>query len=158
MKKQPSGDTSGTRILHGKMVIKKKPTSKKKTGKHPGGRPGTVTKEVVAKLEQAFAVGATDLEACFFAGISKDAFYRYCDKHEEFRERKEALKQKPVLLAKTNVIKKLQAADIDTSKWYLERKAKKEFSTRIESSNMNIEVIPSEEQQEKIEKMLDDIL
>jgi hypothetical protein len=89
-----------------------------------------MTERVLSKLEHAFAVGATDGEACFFAEIGKDVLYNYIKKSPEFHDRKEALKQKPVLLAKTNVIKKLQQEDIDTSKWYLERKSKEEFSTK----------------------------
>lgn len=96
------------------------------------GRPTKMTPEAIGKLEQAFAIGATDLEACLFADIGKDVLYDYINRNPEFHDRKEALKRKPVLLAKTNIIKNLQNADIDTSKWYLERKARDEFATRQE--------------------------
>lgn len=90
--------------------------------KNKGGRPCTVTPSKVAKLEEAFMLGCTDLEACFAADISKDALYRYCDKHPEFRERKEALKSRPVYLARRVVIDALQDNDILTAHKVIERK------------------------------------
>lgn len=96
------------------------------------GRPTVMTPEAIAKLEDGFEYGFTDLEACLHAGISKDALYDYCEKHPEFTERKEILKRSPILLAKRNIVEELKSKDGDTSKWYLERKAKDEFSTRSE--------------------------
>ena len=107
----------------------------KKPTKHAGGRPTKMTEAVIGKLEQSFAVGGTDLEACFFADIGKDVLYDYIKKHPEFHDRKESLKRKPVLLAKTNVVKKLISGSIDVSKWYLERRSRGEFATRTEIGN-----------------------
>jgi hypothetical protein len=47
-----------------------------------------MTEATVAKLEQAFAFGCTDLEACLYADISKDCLYNYQKKHPEFVDRK----------------------------------------------------------------------
>ena len=60
--------------------------------KSNAGRPTVMTKDTIAKLEEAFKCGASDLEACFYADISKDSLYNYQKKHPEFIERKEALK------------------------------------------------------------------
>lgn len=95
-----------------------------------GGRPTVMTPEVLAKLEDAFLYGCTDLEACFIAGISKDALYDYCNIHPEFTERKEALKQSPSIRAKRTMVKAIDGGDKDASKWWLERRNKDEFSPK----------------------------
>ena len=70
----------------------KKKTAKKSENKR--GRPTIITPEIIAKLEQAFSLGCSDLEACIYADIGKTALYDYQEKNPEFTERKEALKQK----------------------------------------------------------------
>ena len=51
-------------------------------------RPTKMTGEAVSKLEKAFLMGCTDLEACVYAEISKHCLYRYEEKNPEFRDRK----------------------------------------------------------------------
>lgn len=91
-------------------------------GSNPVGRPSVMTDEVLRKLEEAFAFGASDLEACFYADISKTALYEYQSKHPEFTERKEKLKERPILLARQKVVKEL-TTDVKNAQWYLERKS-----------------------------------
>lgn len=114
--------------------MSKKPVKKvqktKKGSKHAGGRPTKMTTEVIAKLEQAFAVGASDTQACFYAEVSVDALYKYIKKNPKFGERKEALKDNPVLKAKKTLVDNLD--NPENARWYLERKLKKEFSIRQE--------------------------
>lgn len=103
-----------------------KPKSKCKCGRPLfNGKP---EKDVIAKLEQAYAFGASDGEACMYADISPDALYRYEKKNPKFRERKLALKKKPILKARQTIIKDIE--NVDTAKWYLSRKRKEEFSTK----------------------------
>lgn len=103
----------------------------KKLSKHPGGRPSVLTEEVIKKLEQVFSLGGTDLEACFYADISHQTLYNYQNAHPEFVERKNALKEQPILKARQTVVKSLD--DVQNAQWYLERKAKKEFAQRTEN-------------------------
>lgn len=98
---------------------------------HAGGRPTIIDEVVLKKLEEVFAIGGTDLEACFYADISHQTLYNYQKAHPEFVERKEALKEKPVLLARQTVVKAL-ASDSDIAFKYLERKRKSEFAVRSE--------------------------
>jgi hypothetical protein len=100
---------------------------------HGGGRPTIMTPEVIKKLEEAFSLGCSDNEACLYANIAKQTLYNYQTKNTEFVDRKELLKEKLVLKARSNIAKSLSAGDSDISKWYLERKKKAEFSTRQES-------------------------
>lgn len=98
------------------------------------GRPPAMTQDVVNKLEQAFSLGATDLEACFYAGITKPTLYKYQDENPEFIDRKKALKEKLVLKARSVVADALENKDKQTAQWYLERRKKDEFSTRHEQT------------------------
>lgn len=91
------------------------------------------TPEVLSKLEQAFAIGATNEEACFFAGIAPATLYTWHNADEALSERHKALKNKPVLQARKVVIDAMQNGDAGTAKWYLERQRREEFSTRTES-------------------------
>jgi hypothetical protein len=64
------------------------------------GRPTLMTPATVRKLEEAFLMGATDLEACLFAGIGRRTLYDYQEANPEYPHRKEELKQNPFMLAK----------------------------------------------------------
>ncbi|NLZ73222.1 MAG: hypothetical protein GX905_05320, partial [Bacteroidales bacterium] len=72
----------------------------------------------------------SDSEACFYANISKQTLYNYQKEHPEFVDRKEALKEKPILKARQTVVKALD--DPKDAQWFLERKRKEEFSFRQE--------------------------
>lgn len=105
--------------------------------------------KMLRKLEEAFAWGCTDLEACFYAGISKTALYDYQNKYFEFTERKDALKSRPILAArrtvldgitgvpaqyddKGNLVRAEIVPDPDLSLKFLERVKKDEFALRRE--------------------------
>lgn len=96
------------------------------------GRPTAVTKEVLRKLEEAFAIGASDKEACFYAGITPSTLYLHQEKHPDFTERKNALKERPVLMARQSVVKAIES-DLLTARWFLERKRKSEFAVKTET-------------------------
>lgn len=105
------------------------------------GRPTVMTNDVLRKLEEAFAMGCTDLEACLYANIGKSTLYDYQQLVPEFVERKEELKESLKLHAKANLSRSIKIdLDVDNSKWYLERKSKQEFSTKIENENTNREL------------------
>lgn len=122
------------------MPAKRKPGRPKK--KHAGGRPTVMTERVLDKLNQAFAIDCTDVEACLFAGISDDALYKYQRENPEYIKRKAQLKEMPVLQARTTVVTHLQE-DPGSAKWYLERKKKDEFgpNQKAEVEITNIEDI-----------------
>lgn len=99
------------------------------------GRPTVITPEIISKLEEVFSIGGTDNEACFYADIGKTTLYNYQQAHPEFVERKEALKQRPVLKARQTIIKGLD--NDDNARWFLERKMKSEFASRSEVTGAN---------------------
>lgn len=110
------------------MTKKKNPEDLEKRG-----RKTIMTPEIIDKLEQAFSMGCSDLEACLHANIGKTTLYNYQNENPEFVERKEQLKEKLVLKARTVIAEALNRKDENTAKWYLERKAKNEFSTKVEN-------------------------
>lgn len=93
------------------------------------GRPCGVTPEKLSKLDEGFLLGLSDSECCLYADISTSAFYRYIDKHPEYRERKERLKKRPTIQAKKNIMDLLDNGDEITSRWYLEKRSD-EFSSK----------------------------
>jgi hypothetical protein len=101
------------------MATIKRPTKPKpKDGR---GRPTSMTPATVSKLEEAFALGCTDLEACFYADISKPTLYAYQDANPEFLYRKERLKKRPVLLARKVIVDALLDDDRASAHKVLER-------------------------------------
>jgi len=90
-----------------------------------------MTDLTLQKLKEAFAFGCTDEEACYYAEIGKSTLYNYQNDNPEFLEQKEALKQRPILLARQEVIKGL-TGNPELALKFLERKKKDEFSLRSE--------------------------
>lgn len=105
-------------------------------------RPTIMTPEVIAKLEEAFAWGCTDIEACLWAEIDARTLYKYQERNPEFVQRKEALKETPVLLARKSVVNKLRL-DPRLSMDYLSRKKKDEFSQRSELTGKDGKDLPT---------------
>lgn len=97
-------------------------------------RPTIMTEGVVKKLEEAFLLGCSDVEACLYADISKQTLYDYQARFPEFVDRKEELKANPIFIARKTVVKEI-AEKGELALKFLERKKKDEFST---SSDLNL--------------------
>lgn len=112
-----------------------------KKGSSGAGRPTVMTTETINRLEEAFSLGCGDLEACFYANISATALYEYQRANPEFAQRKAILKEKTIFKARAIVEKAIAEGDKDMAKWYLERKKKEEFSTKVEGGGNNMGVV-----------------
>ena len=99
--------------------------------KSNAGRPTVMTEGAIRLLEAAFLVGATDLEACVHADISKTSLYKYCEENPEFAERKETLKNQPTLKAKLIVNTALDADDLNTAHKVIDRKEGSKVNAQI---------------------------
>lgn len=99
--------------------------------KSNAGRPTAITPEVIAKLEQAFAIDATVEEACSYAEVSRDAFYDHLKVNPAFSDRIAELRERPILKARQTIVKHLD--NPSQAQWYIERKRRQEFSTRVET-------------------------
>jgi hypothetical protein len=109
-------------------VTKRKPKSQHKRQ----GRPPSITPEKLDMFIKAFGNGLNDKESCCYAEISESVFYEYCKKNPKFQELKERLKQKPLVQAKINILEAIKNKDIQTTKWYLEKKNRDEFGDKRE--------------------------
>lgn len=68
------------------------------TNKKTNGRPSKVNYTVMSKLEDALQHGTSVTEACAFAGISRDTFYRHFRKERVFTEKMKAARTNYVYL------------------------------------------------------------
>lgn len=85
-----------------------------------------MTPDTLNKLEYVFALGGSDEEACSYANISPRTLYNYQEENPDYVQRKEALKERPVLKARTTVYENLDKPEYAFK--YLERKRRKEFA------------------------------
>ena len=127
----------------------------------PAGRPTKMTDLTVKKLEEAFLIGCSDIEACLVADISKLTLYNYQSEHPKFIDRKEMLKKTPTYNARKCVAEEI-IDNPDMALKYLERKNKKEFSLRQENINADVnkdefEQMTEEELTESNEKMIEEL-
>lgn len=131
-----------------------------------GGRPAELTEDgktqfapqVLHKLESAFLKGMNNREACFLADISESLFYEVCKNNPGIKERFEMLAENVKVQAKQNVYEKVVVGDVETSKWYLERRSKAEFSPRQELSGTDGKDLVTgltDEQKKKLDLLLD---
>ena len=97
------------------------------------GRPIKVTPKTIDKLEYAFSLGCTDEEACVHADIGVSTLYDFERNNPDFSERKKLLKEKPTFKARKSVVNAIES-NPELALKYLERKVKKEFSTRTEQT------------------------
>lgn len=90
--------------------------------KSNAGRPTKMTDEVIRLLLDAYSWGCTDREACCFAGIVPSTLYKYCEENPEFTERKETLKDQPVMKARKIIKAALDDSDLNTANRVVDRK------------------------------------
>ena len=103
-----------------------RPTKINPTGKQKKSK---LTDETIRKLEEAFALDASILEACYYADISHDTYHRWIKEYPQLSDRFNRLREKPCLLARQSVIKAFKS-DSNLALKYLERKKKEEFSLK----------------------------
>ena len=84
--------------------------------------PSSLSQDVIDALEIAFNLGASDMEACFYAKIRYQQLRDYLKEDPEFADRREILKQRPLLEARQTVIKALKE-DPKVAMEYLDRSA-----------------------------------
>ncbi len=93
------------------------------------GRPSKIDNDTVRKLELTASLDCTISEMCFYADISRDTYYNWMKKDKELSDRLTALRNKPILKARQEVIKGLDGNPEFALK-YLERKLPDEFGIR----------------------------
>ena len=95
-------------------------------------KPLKLDDQTLKTLREGFLMDASLSEIAFSANISLQTLINWLNSFPDLKEELEGLRHKPKWRARHNVLKKLDSGDIETSKWYLERKAKSEFAQRTE--------------------------
>ena len=85
-------------------------------------RPTIRTTEVISKLEFAFGIGATIPAACEHAGIASRTYHKWAEDDADFAADMKQRQQAQVLKAAKVIDKALDNGDVQTARWYLERK------------------------------------
>lgn len=98
-----------------------------------GGRPPVITDETVRKLEQCFQNGFSVDKSVQLCGIGRTTFYEKYNSDEGFRTKMDLSLRWAAEQANHIVILAIQAGDVDTAKWYLERNkyTRADFTTKI---------------------------
>ena len=125
--------------------MSKKKTPEQKALSNPVGRPTYMTPEALTKFKEALIKGFNDIQCCNYAGITRRTLNYHEEKNPEFREQKEVLRAHPSMLALQNINDSLADGNIETSKWYAERKMKDEFSTKHEVAQVEITQMPTDD-------------
>lgn len=107
------------------------PANKKQPNKRgPKWFKGRDEGEVISQLKEVWGIGGSDREAAFYAGISTAALSRYLEQHPFVAEMRNALKEKPVLLARKAVLEAIPN-DPQLAFNYLIRKKPEEFGATL---------------------------
>jgi len=89
----------------------------------------------IKKLGEAFAIGATIVQACDYADISPQTYDNWINKNPELLEYFKRMKEKLPLKAKSNIAASIHghgtSGDINLSKWLVERKESAEYAETI---------------------------
>ena len=99
-----------------------------------GRNPPKLTPQQIHLLNEAFTNCASDKEAYTYAGICETNFYWWQEVNPDFVEKKALLRDLVKYRARSNIIKGINEGNPSESKWWLERKAKEEFSLRVENT------------------------
>lgn len=84
-------------------------------------KPSVITDEVVRILCVNFTKGYSVEAVCGMSGISRTAFYDFCRGNPDFAELFHLMRKMPVEQAMVNIVSAINAGDVKTSKWLLER-------------------------------------
>lgn len=95
------------------------------------GRKVKIDEDMKKEMYLYAAKGLSIGEICTMCKISKHCFYNAVERDPDFKERIYALRDVPTIKAKLNIYDAICEKDINTSKWYLERKSP-EFSNKSE--------------------------
>lgn len=105
-----------------------RPTKKEYRYKNVG-RKTKLTPELVSKLEECAQLRATVSESCFYAGISRDSYYKWMKKYPELSDRLEELREKPFLKARQTIVNGL--ADTAVAFKFLEKEKPEDYAERL---------------------------
>jgi len=114
--------------------------------------------KTIELLSVYFKMGCSVTKACKYGGIPQSTVQTWIDADEELRLQITIWQNEPNTLARANWIAKMAEGDYNSSKEWLSKKEKDEFSDRTEHTGAEggaIEI--NTEQKEAIDKALNDM-
>lgn len=87
-----------------------------------------MTKETVQKLEEALRQGFSIEMACHLSDISRSTYYAHTVRDMDFSHKMELAQDWVTQRVKQVVAQAIEAGDVKTAQWWLERKARAEFA------------------------------
>lgn len=132
--------------------IDKKIEEWNKENKEKTGQPiYTLNRDTLQLLIDGAKMGMEKGVLANYADISYNTLRSILERIPELEEELKSLKDSPKALAIKNIHAKMNEGDVDTSKWYLEKKMKEEFGNKVLNENINIDIEEvSEEEKENI--------
>lgn len=103
---------------------------------HSTGRPTLKTEQLVSKLEEIFKIGGNIEEAVSYAGISRETYYRWLRDDESFVTKMEAAQHFADVAAKHLVVKAIKDNDLNTAKWWLEKRQPSNTTVNVQVNNV----------------------
>lgn len=96
-----------------------------------------INENVLQKLKVCFAVGMTDVQACYFCWIAERTLYYYQSENPEFAKEKDILKQSITLQAKFNIWRTIKTEEAKpywwtTNSWKWLEKKDPEFWNKLQ--------------------------
>lgn len=88
-----------------------------------------ITPEQMKRLEEAWSYEWTDVEAVDYAGITYKILRAHYERDPSLMNKRDLLRNTPILYAKKNITDSVKAGDLGTSRWLLERRVK-EYAQR----------------------------
>lgn len=119
--------------------------------KNPRGRPTSMTIDVVSKLLAAFNNDYNITQACAYAGISRETYYKWCEDNPVFSDKMAEAKEAPNRRAKEVVVGAINEGDANLAFRWLERRDP-DYKPKAEVDNAP----KHEETRKKIKDFLDD--
>ena len=115
-----------------------------------------VDRTKLEKLLDAYKIDATDAQALFYAGLTDRQLQYFQELHPDFVGIKRRCGENLALVAKTHIAKEIKDNSAGRPSWYLERREKKTYSTRVEHTGADgKDLVPlNEEQQKKLDDLL----
>ncbi len=107
------------------------------------GRKPIITPEVCQNLTKILELGHSITLACQYAQISRDSYYKYVKKDQEFSDKMERAKNYLLIEASSVIAKQIiKNKNVKIAQWYLEKKLPDDFGIKKE--------IPEEEKKKII--------
>jgi len=96
------------------------------------------TDKVISDLKYGLMRDFTVMEACTYARINPDTYYRWVKESDDFAEEMVIAQQHMSNLAKKVIMDTLEDGDKDSAKWWLERRRKENYALRQETQHSGI--------------------